>query len=73
MTKQLGKDVWELQVANQLTSTSNSEEIREGAESESALGVDDVTTETSDLSTEENAIKENSCGPEELESITHGR
>ncbi|KAG5254778.1 hypothetical protein OIU76_019445 [Salix suchowensis] len=72
MTKQLGKDVWELQVANQLTSTSNSEEIHEGAESESALGVDDVTTETSDLSTEENAIKENSCGPEELESITHG-
>ncbi|XP_011006721.1 PREDICTED: uncharacterized protein LOC105112649 [Populus euphratica] len=72
MTKQLGKDVWELQVANQLTITGNSEETLEGAESESALGGEDVTTETSDVSTEENSVKENSCGPEELESITHG-
>jgi hypothetical protein len=39
----------------------------EGVESELALGVDDVAS-----TSEENAVKENSCGPEELESITHG-
>ncbi|CAK7350104.1 unnamed protein product [Dovyalis caffra] len=72
MTKQLGKEFWELQVANKLPVTGNSEEPLEGAESESTPGIVDVTTETSDVSTEENEVKENSSGPEELESTTHG-
>ncbi|KAH8494167.1 hypothetical protein H0E87_020798 [Populus deltoides] len=72
MTKQLGKEFWELQVANQLAFTSNSEELLEGEESESAPGIVDVTTESSDMNTEENAVEENSSEPEELESITHG-
>ncbi|KAG6736026.1 hypothetical protein POTOM_061281 [Populus tomentosa] len=72
MTKQLGKEFWELQFANQLAITSNSEELLEGEESESAPGIVDVTTESSDMSTEENAAEENSSEPEELESITRG-
>jgi hypothetical protein len=72
MTKQLGKEFWELQVANQLAFTRNSEELLEGEESESAPGIVDVTTESSDMNIEENAVEENSSEPEELESITHG-
>uniref|UniRef100_A0A6M2FDH2 CCT domain-containing protein n=1 Tax=Populus davidiana TaxID=266767 RepID=A0A6M2FDH2_9ROSI len=72
MTKQLGKEFWELQVANQLAITSNLEELLEGEEFESAPGIVDVTTESSDMNTEENAVEENSSEPEELESITRG-
>jgi hypothetical protein len=72
MTKQLGKEFWELQVGNQLAFTNNSEELLEGEESESAPGIVDVTTESSDMNTEENVVEENSSEPEELESITHG-